>query len=60
MERKTALIGAAVMTGVIALAFLILGASAYGRTNTNTVTQPAADVAAGKGVSRCVAHGRGV
>ena len=47
MERKTALIGAAVMTGVIALAFLILGASAYGRTNTNTVTQPAADVAAG-------------
>ena len=47
MERKTALIGAAVMTGVIALAFLILGASADGRTNTNTVTQPAADVAAG-------------
>lgn len=47
MERKTALIGAAVMTGVIALAFLILGASADGRTNTNTMTQPAADVAAG-------------
>ncbi len=45
MERKTALIGAAVMTGVIALAFLILGASADVRTNTNTMTQPAADVA---------------
>ncbi len=44
MERKTALIGAAVMTGVITLAFLILGASADGRTNTNTVTQPTADV----------------
>ncbi len=44
MERKTALIGAAVMMGVIILAFLILGASADGRTNTNTVTQPTADV----------------
>ncbi len=45
MERKTALIGAAIMTGVIALAFLILGASADGRTNTTTITQPAADIA---------------
>ena len=45
MERKTALIGAAVMTGVIALAFLILGASADGRSNANTMTPPAAEVA---------------
>ena len=47
MERKTALIGAAVMTGVITLAFLILGASAGARTNTNTVTQATADVSEG-------------
>ena len=47
MERKTALIGAAIMTGIIALAFLILGASAEGRTTTNTMTPtpPAAAVA---------------
>ena len=48
MERKTALIGSAILTGVIALAFLILGASAEGRTTTNTMTPtpPAAPVAA--------------
>ncbi len=44
MERRTALTGAAVMTGIITLAFLILGAAADGRTNTHTMPQPAAGV----------------
>lgn len=44
MERKTALIGAAIMSGVIALAFLILGASAGGRANADTLYQPAPGV----------------
>lgn len=45
MERKTALTGAAVMTGIIALAFLILGASADGRPKTNMTPPPVEPVA---------------
>lgn len=45
MERKTALTGATVMMGIIALAFLILSASADGRPKTDMMTQPVEHVA---------------